>query len=390
MSRLISNAKVKYAAFAAMSLSALQFSTTSGSAADAVIVDTVEPEIAIANFVLYGQLNYGLMHADDGFRDEVHFADNDNSSSRWGIKGGVPLTSWLKAGGQVEVEIEANSSARLTLHGPNQKGVINLRILDAWTEAKVASNVNVRLTYGQGKTASDGTTEQDLSGTKVIGYSNASPIGSSIRFANATTGAITGFRVGQVFNNMDGFGRAERVRVDVKTGPVTLASSFINNSDRWDVAAFFNRNFGDVVKVAASVSYANNDLPTVTGFDQTSGSLSLLHMPTGISLTGAAGVRNSDIAGRNDRHFYYGKIAINRSVFSNLGKTAIGIDYFETEDALVNGDDGSSYGIFAVQRIDQYNTELYALFRDYDYNRIGTPTHNVQVFMTGARVKFKT
>ncbi|MBZ0215267.1 MAG: hypothetical protein K8F25_01835 [Fimbriimonadaceae bacterium] len=390
MSKLRVNARVKYAAIAALSLSAIQLMPTGGFAADAAVTETALPNIAIAKFVLYGQLNYGLMSFDDGFDQEIAFGDNDNSSSRFGITGEIPLTSWLKAGANFETEIEANSSARVTLQNTNVGGVISVRKLEGWSEAKLASNVKLRVTVGQGSTASDSTSEQDLSGTKVIGYSNISPVGNSVRFRNSATAAVTGFRVGQVFNNLDGFSRTERLRADVKIGPVTFAGSITPSDDLWDVAAYFKHTIGDIVKIAAAISHGVSDPVIGTGFNQTSGSLSVLHVPTGISLTGAAGVLDSDLAGRNNRQFYYGKIAIIRSVFANLGDTAVGVDFFSTEDALANGDEGDSFGVFAVQNIDRYNTEFYALYRQFDYNRIGTPTENVQVFMTGARVKFKT
>jgi len=392
---MLSNIKnqngVRAALSTAIVTAAMSVSAIGAHAADAALpVDLSPGSDSIARFVLYGQLNYGLMAADDGFDSEIMFVDNDNSSTRMGIEGSVPLTNWLKVGGKYEFEVEINSSAKVSLQTTNIGTAMKPRKFEGWAEVTIAQNVKVRVYGGLGSTASDGTSERDVSGTKVIGYSNTSALGSSIVFRNDATGALSGFKVGKVFSNLDGFSRDERVRVDAKLGPVTVAGSVINH-ERWDIAGFFKHTFNDVIKIAAAVSHGDDTRVPGAGFSQTSGSVSLLHIPSGVSVTGAAGMRDSDVAGRNDRTFLYGKLAIMRTMFTEEGKTGFAVDYMVTDDALTNNDRGRSFGIYAVQRIDRYNAELFAGYRQFDYERPGAAAFNaVRIFMTGARVKFKS
>ncbi len=395
MSRNTKNVGLGYAALTALSISLFPFSGAGAIAAGASLPAESNAENAprhvMAKFVLYGQIDRALMFADDGFDDAIMFVDNDNSSSRFGITVKVPLTNWLTAGGKYETEIELNSSARVTLQNHTADPKINLRNLEAWVEAQLTEDVKFRMTLGQGSSASDGTSERDLSGTKVIGYSGIAAGGSAIRFRNSGTMAVTGFRVGKVFNNLDGFSRVERLRGDLTIGAVKIAASIIDpGRDRYDVAAFVNHTFADTVKILAAISHGEDMQTAGANFSQTSGSVSVLHIPTGVSLTGASGVRNSEVVGRDNRNFYYGKLAITRGFFPEIGDTSIGADFFHTENALTNNDEGDSYGIFAVQKIDDYKAEIFVLYRQFDYMRVGTPTSDVQVFMTGARFKFKT
>ena len=75
--------------------------------------------------------------------------------------------------------------------------------------------------------------------------------------------------------------------------------------------------------------------------------------------------------------------------FFAAGKTAFSIDYTIGENLPTEDDEGESFGIAAVQRFDEYGTELFSIFRIYSLDRDEEPeVDDISVFSLGARVKF--
>ena len=165
------------------------------------------------------------------------------------------------------------------------------------------------------------------------------------------------------------------------------------------------------------------------------GSLSVLHKPSGISLTGAAARRkftssvrfNDDEVGRpNDAWFYYFKLGWQRNL-NRLGKTAFYAEYGSfnqflgrdadeeavsalagiDEDAvcasartacLVSGSNATIWGLGVVQFVKSAEMQLYTAYRHYEPDvslstrrgaGVGSvPLDPFQTIMTGALIDF--
>ena len=117
---------------------------------------------------VYGQVNRMLLNASDGSESRLFHADNDQSSTRFRLKGKAKMDGGWSVGATIEAQMESNSSAKV--HLGDEGDVVNTgkepfteRKLEFWVKHKEAG----KLSIGQGSTASDGVAEADLSGTGV-------------------------------------------------------------------------------------------------------------------------------------------------------------------------------------------------------------------------------
>lgn len=329
-----------------------------------------------------GQVNRGILLTDDGEDTEAFFVDNDNSSTRIRLLGDARLNDDITAGTVIEVQFESNSTADVSQDNQRNAGPNN------FTERKLElffdSETYGRIWLGQGDTASNGTSEQDLSGIAVVGYSGISDLAGGIQFVDGD-GNLSGVTIGDTFNNFDGLSRDDRVRYDTPSFHGAKLSGSVVADDRWDLAATYSRKLLGEHDFQAAVAYADAD----SDFDQVNGSASvLLGGPVpGINLTVAAGQRDFDEGGRNNGNFVYGKVGYLFEPFT-IGSTAVAIDYYYGEDVDTDGDESTSIGLLAVQNVDPIGTELYAGYRNYDLDRDGENFDDVNALLVGARVKF--
>ena len=330
-----------------------------------------------------GQVNRMVMYADNGDQARWFQADNDRSSTRLSFVGHSTLDDEWSAGTAVEVQFESNSSADVTIDQNTSTIASN-----SFTERKLElwfSNKNLgKLSLGQGSTASDGSVEQDLSGTGAISSSGFTSLGGSLAFRlSGTGGTSAGVTVDNLFSNQDGLSRDDRLRYDSPTlAGVKLSTSWVDG-DEWDVAARYGREF-DGYEVALATSYWDAS-PTAqkTGFGL-SGSLKA---PFGSSLTGAYSVEDLQAVGRDDEQFWYVKLGHDFKL-TDIGGTAVSIDYAATENASANDREGRFYSLAAVQKIDKLSTELYATVGMYEADIPAVQTEDITVGGVGARVKF--
>lgn len=318
------------------------------------------------NLAISGQVNRGVLLVEDGVRTEVFHVDNDNSSTRLRLVGTAQVSDDFGLGSNIEVQFESNSTASVSQSanrgvGPNS---FTERKLEFYLDSKRLG----RLWVGQGSTASDGTSELDLSGTGVVGYAGIADFAGGLLFRNSQTNQLTTASIGSVYSQLDGLSREDRVRYDTpRFGGFQLSASAIAD-DRWDGALRFGGDFGSV-KAAAALGYAN---PSTASADQRiNGSASFLHV-SGFNLTIAGGEDDPETAGRSDPKFFYAKLGYIAHIFS-IGSTAFAFDYSQTDDIAQNGDEFTTAGAFAVQSLDDYGTQFYLGIRHHDLDRPGTP-----------------
>jgi hypothetical protein len=66
----------------------------------------------------------------------------------------------------------------------------------------------------------------------------------------------------------------------------------------------------------------------------------------------------------------------------------LSIDLFDGSDYSIDGSDSTSVGVGIVQYVDAYNLEVYAGWRDRDFDAPGTDYEDIDVYVIGARWKF--
>lgn len=329
------------------------------------------------NLALSGQINRMVTAGYDGDDTKLYHVDNVNSSSRLRVVGSAARDAF-ELGTRFEFEMRSNASTEVSQRNEDT-GIQGFR--ERLIEAFFEHDDFGRLTIGQGSTAADGTSEIDLSGTTVIAYSGISDTAGGLRFFDDDLDALSGTSIGNVFNNFDGLSRQDRIRYDTPTfAGFTAAVDAISNA-RWSGALRWAGQT-DAFRAAAAVGYSD------PGGDRDwilSSSASVLHQPTGLSVTVSAAGRDND--GRDDALSLYGKFGWQQDFFT-FGRTHLSIDYARNEDATVEGDEAESIGLAFVQNVTDFGIELYGLYRWHTLDRNGADFDDIHIFTLGTRVRF--
>ncbi|WP_107852627.1 porin family protein [Oceanimonas marisflavi] len=323
-----------------------------------------------------GHVNRALLAVDDGEETELYHVDNDSSSTRLRVIGEGDVSPELTVGTAIEVQLESNSSFAVS-QDDEAPGGDTLSLSDRRLEVYFDHDRLGKLWVGKGWTASEDSSEMDLSGTALAGYSSTADIAGGIKFRDES-GNLSSNTVGDSFINLDGLGRRDRLRYDTPTlGGVRLAVSAVEDS-AWDAALNYAADY-NLGKLAAAVAYSDQE----SNDGQVNGSASFLHT-SGVSVTLAAGERDS---GEQDPNFVYGKLGYQNQWFS-AGNTAMSVDYHVANHADQRSDKATSVGVQMVQSVDDWATELYVGYRNYDLERANEPLDDANALIAGARIKF--
>jgi hypothetical protein len=342
---------------------------------------------------VYGQVNRAVLYADDGDEGELYNVDNDFSSTRIGLKAKYNPESNITIGANLEFEYQINPSGKVWQGDKNYDDDAEKflkRIIEVYVKGSLGT-----LSLGHGSTASDNTTELDLSGTAVVSQSKVHSMAGGIRFFDKNAGALSTAKIADVFNNLDGFHRQDRIRYDSPSFyGVTLSASVTNDDDDsigddgtvTDGALSYKGSIGDM-KVLGAVAYV--DYGSTSYYKNLiCGSVSML-LKNGLNTTFAAGIREKEDSALNDATYYYGKVGYIANIFS-VGPTAFAVDYGVYKDIrrTSNDDEADTLGFFIVQNITKWNTEFYFGYRNYSLDREGMDVDDINAGMIGIRVKF--
>ncbi len=364
-------------------------------------VKTSDDKVSVS---LYGQVTRAMALINDGEESYLTHVDNDNSSTRFGFKAKAKGSDTLTIGANMEFEYQQNSSDKMTQASGTSNADLAKRKLEAYFDfAKIG-----KFSLGHGPTASDSTSEVDLSGTAVAAYSRTNVWAGGYFFYDTSAAALSSTTVANVINNLDGNGRQDRFRYDSPKfgGFMVSASTFevdttdtnANITDKhdpaYDLALRYSGKFGDDVKMAAAVAYS--DYPstdTANAADKTvNGSLSVLF--SGISVTFAAGQRdlaNVATTESDTANFYYGKLGYMANFWS-VGTTAFALDYGKHDEfSRIKGDEATTYAFYVNQKLNAYSTEVYTGYRIHkldDRASTGETFEDIGAFFLGARIKF--
>ncbi|MDA1000160.1 MAG: porin, partial [bacterium] len=218
-------------------LSAPQKATPASSSTPSKTVHSGNDKVKLE---ISGQINRGGLYVDDGTEAELFHVDNDNSSTRVRFVGKAQLDKNLSAGGLFEVQFESNSSASVEIDQTGEAGPNNFteRHATVYLDHKMFG----RLWLGQGDTASNGTSQSDLSGTSVINYSAIQDMAGGISFRDRVTKAKVA-TIKQVYDDFDGLSRRDRARYDSpKLWGLQFSTSHAQG-DAWDVALRYGAEY---------------------------------------------------------------------------------------------------------------------------------------------------
>ena len=311
----------------------------------------------------YGLLNPGVLSVDDGVETTTAFGNNSHAGSRIGVK----VTNEVR-GGSLLFNFETGLGFR-GLAGVDQDAEPDFWDWEPKNIRKfefIYSSDWGKVYLGQGSMATDGTATVDQSGTDGVGYVAVADMAGSFLFRNGG-GDLTGISVGDGFQTLDS-GRRFRLRYDTPSfSGLTLAASYGErvtvDDDRtyYDLAAYYDHTLGEL-DVRAGLGLGFIDDPDGPNREDLSGSVSMLHSPTGLSLTLAGGAQQ-----KGDASYGYIKAGYQRQLIS-AGMTALSIDYYAGDSFVTKGDSSDAVGFQVAQSFDDQNITAYLAYRSHSYD----------------------
>jgi len=341
------------------------------------------------NLKLYGHINRAVMSVDDGNDSKIFHVDNSHSESRVGLKAKIAASESLTIGGNAEVQWQANPSNKVSIDEESISSELKERKMEVYFDIDKIGKLSV----GRGDMASDSTSEVDLSGTDLAGNSGMADAGGGFSFYNNTPAVLAegeeakSITVSKIFDQMDGLSKKNRVRYDTPSlGGFSLGVS-AGEKEMADGALTYSGKFADGTQLKSGVAYSDPG----KNYTQINGSASVL-FGFGLNFTVAGGTRDLDKmpANGDDPTFMYGKVGYKAKIFS-VGSTACSFDYgmFENIKNQDTEEEGTAYGVQVVQKLSDYNTELYAAYRNLELeDNTGADYEPITLAMGGVRLKF--
>jgi predicted porin len=316
---------------------------------------------------VYGQVSKGILFWDaEDYQDAV-VSENSSAETFVGFGGEAKIDGEWKAGFVLEIGMGGHTYGT-PLFGLDTNDIYTR------TAALFIEGPMGRGTLGHYSQATDGIAEITTANTAVAARM------LSLR-------PLVGPQIGEVADLFDGT-RGDLVRYDSPVlGGFRASASWASGPDDldvWDVALRYAGEFGGF-RLAAGVGYRDGIIiPSVIALGDTvqvwSGSASVMHMTSGLFVSGAAGNLSLD-GSSDDLDGYHVQGGLEQKFFP-IGKTTLFLEWAEAKE------DGASeeltiWGGGIVQAIDPAAMDLFVNVRQIEID-----DDDALVGMFGARVRF--
>jgi hypothetical protein len=381
------------------------------------------------SLTISGQVETALMAWDNGQRSDVYVVDVPTvGGTFFQLNGDAKINPNLSAGFLIQVGFDRGSRSHQVNEVDDDGSAAGAGVGDTSVVITLANwyldhKQLGRVTVGRANTATAGITGIDLGGAGVIANVN---VGYWNRAFSANgTGLNWGDLLGGGTVNGSTLSRGNVINYTTPTVGGFSASAAWGENDVWDVALRYAGEHAGF-RVAAGIGYSSNAsglgeasslasdaaaAPNTTiGQEPTmvKGSASILHVATGLYLSGSYIKQDNNIAGRNDTTLWYVNGGISKN-WTGLGNTVLYGEYANVEDGIAsttntlaggskvqNGSFGTSdatvWGVGIVQHIDAAAMEVFLAYRNYsgEATRDGRTldADDMQVVMGGARIRF--
>ena len=335
-------------------------------------------------YVIYGQINRGFLSFDDGaVKENYALVDNSKSVSRAGATYTTKFGSGWTAEGRFEFALRKRETNRVSILDPDDSQYSFDKSELRKLEVSFGHENFGRVFVGQGAMATDGITGEDFSLTTVVAGAAVQDVAGG-QFLRLSDGSLSNVKIRQAFKTM---GSSRRLRI-----------GYISNTNAGFIFAIAAgqevlSDFDDRVYADASIRYRGDhgDFRTRFGVgyrvlennpDAVIGSGSVLHKPTGLNLTVAAG---SEIGGEGS--YGYTKLGYLKKFF-DIGPTAFSLDVYDGNNIHASGGSSGSYGFAVVQKFSKQKFELYATVRRYTYSEPSASYLDSKAILAGFRLTF--
>jgi hypothetical protein len=371
-----------------------------------------------------GYVSHHVMHWDDGIRSDTYIGDGGNYGSRWRFRGEAKISPTVTAGFLYEFTAFANSIGSLNQASDDlgasgggsgtggTPGNLAMRDSTVWLRHSQLGMVKV----GHGSTATDNLVLIDLGGMSGASTPDVALYGGGFRIGSTGNTYTAGTWTQAILGGGESWDTTRRNHVLYETPTLHGFSvqAAVAEDNFWDVALrYAGEHHG--FRLAFGIGYREDSEFGTTTFtvaapfvvqcsglcDAVSkawlGSASVLHVSSGLFLTGAAGSREIDNTTITDANFWYlaGGIARN---WTGLGNTVLFAEYSEHNDflnqafATVSSSDVTHWGLGVTQYVDAAAMEVFLVYKNYslDAVELGTnvSTKDLDLIIGGARISF--
>jgi hypothetical protein len=330
------------------------------------------------DLTLGGTISHAALFWDDEHESNVYIVGNDNDATSFELLGAAEKlngTDW-SAGFVVEIGILDNQSSEVNQLTDDVTTGLEVNEAHVWIKHERLGQIS----WGQigGSATVDDATEMDLSEAKVPSFSGIEDIGGGFflrRSGLDGAGGLTSITWGDLIDHLPGID-GNLIRYDTPEFNGVQGWAEWGEDDVWELVLTYNdpdpedekpdvqsRLFRDYL-LAAAVSYhviGSNEGPQndESNSRTVSGSLSVLHEPSGFNLTLAGGVRHftqtrvlNDGTERtpDDASFWYVKPGLLLDIH-DAGKTAFYSEFGRFRDFL--GHDTDTEGVAGLAGIDE-------------------------------------
>ena len=348
---------------------------------------------------LSGAVNRAILAWDDGSQRNVYTVTNDNDNSVATIEGetGERASGWT-VGFVLDFDVLDAGSSDVDQREHSSTRSFEIGELSVWLKNEWLGQVSIGKTSARG--ASSGASEQDLSGTEVAGYSGVTDVGGSFLLRRKDIQGARGLLNARWDDVIDSLDEPDG-NVVTYSSPEFSGASFSalwGEDDVWNVAAGYHSVLWSAFQVAAAIAVNENlqgeadDLPD---HRTVSGSISVLHQPSGLNLTLAGGrrsfIENFEMVdglfgSPPSSYFVYTKLGWQAPLI-DLGTTALFAEYGRFGDVLGARADAGQLrelgcdqapscfasasraqvlGLGVVQSIDDTEAKLYLSYRHFE------------------------
>jgi hypothetical protein len=363
------------------------------------------------SLTISGQVTTALMAWNDGENSDTYVVENvPAGGSFFAFSGSAKINPSLSAGYNITIALDTGSrshqvnandddgttgAGNLTT-GPRSTGGFDADIVLTLANWYLDHSQLGRITVGRINTATAGTVTVDLGGAGVI--ANAQVGYWQRGFTDPNTGQTWANLLGGNTVNGASLSRANAISYTSPTVGGLSVSAAWGENDVWDAAVRYAGEFSGF-RVAAALGYASNlsglgDVSEERGVTaggpqptQIKGSASILHVATGLYLTGAYIDQDNDNPARDNTTLWYvqGGIAKN---WTGLGNTVVYGEYTQIDNAFDNISDSTVFGVGIVQHIDAAAMELFLAYRQYSADWGNVSANDFDIVMGGARIRF--
>jgi hypothetical protein len=371
------------------------------------------------SLTLSGYVSHSVMAWDDGKLNDVYIGDGGAISSRFRFQGTAKINPSMSAGFLYEFGVNDNALGKMTqgAGGDDLGGAFLLRDSTVWLRHNGVGMVKI----GFGSTATDNLILVDLSNASVIASPDVGLFNGS--FQVRAGGSLTGLTWGQGANSGVSFDTARRNHVLYETPSLAgfTVQAAVGENNFWDVALRYAGEFGGF-RMAGGIGHSvDEETPTfgplsltAAKLTDTKGSASVMHMNSGLFLSGAAGMRETDwsasfggwTATAKDSHFWHLTGGIQKN-WLGFGATTLYAEYHQATDMLgyeakkgLNSASTEStlnmLGFGIVQKIDAADMDLFLAYKafsgdaSYKYGKSGggIDANDFTAVIGGARINF--